>query len=83
MAKKNELSFEDQIKRLENIVSVLDQGNASLNDMMSLYEEGMALIVSCKKHSMKQSKKSLYSVLHSYMFHKAIWLNGTCHAFCP
>lgn len=49
MAKKNELSFEDQIKRLENIVSVLDQGNASLNDMMSLYEEGMALIASCKK----------------------------------
>jgi exodeoxyribonuclease VII small subunit len=28
---------------------VLDQGNASLNDMMSLYEEGMTLIVSCKK----------------------------------
>lgn len=49
MAKKNDLSFEDQIKRLENIVSVLDQGNASLNDMMSLYEEGMTLIVSCKK----------------------------------
>jgi len=49
MAKKNEISFEDQIKRLEYIVSVLDQGNASLNDMMSLYEEGMTLIVSCKK----------------------------------
>jgi exodeoxyribonuclease VII small subunit len=49
MAKKNETTFEDQIKRLEYIVSVLDQGNASLNDMMSLYEEGMTLIVSCKK----------------------------------
>jgi exodeoxyribonuclease VII small subunit len=49
MAKKNETSFEDQIKRLEYIVSVLDQGNASLNDLMSLYEEGMTLIVSCKK----------------------------------
>ena len=49
MAKKNETSFEDQIKRLEYIVSVLDQGNASLNDMMALYEEGMTLIVSCKK----------------------------------
>jgi exodeoxyribonuclease VII small subunit len=49
MGKKNETSFEDQIKRLEYIVSVLDQGNASLNDMMSLYEEGMTLIVSCKK----------------------------------
>ena len=49
MAKKNETSFEDQIQRLEYIVSVLDQGNASLNDMMSLYEEGMTLIVSCKK----------------------------------
>jgi exodeoxyribonuclease VII small subunit len=49
MAKKNETNFEDQIKRLEYIVSVLDQGNASLNDMMALYEEGMSLLVSCKK----------------------------------
>ncbi|MFM6955632.1 MAG: exodeoxyribonuclease VII small subunit [Ignavibacteria bacterium] len=49
MAKKNETSFEDQIKRLEYIVSVLDQGNASLNEMMSLYEEGMTLIIACKK----------------------------------
>ena len=49
MAKKNETNFEDHIKRLEYIVSVLDQGNASLNDMMALYEEGMSLLVSCKK----------------------------------
>lgn len=49
MAKKNELSFEDQIKRLEYIVSVLDQGNAPLNEMMALYEEGIALIATCKK----------------------------------
>ena len=49
MAKKNEQSFEDQIKRLEYIVSVLDQGNAPPNEMMSLYEEGIALIGTCKK----------------------------------
>lgn len=49
MTKKNEQSFEDQIKRLEYIVSVLDQGNAPLNEMMSLYEEGIALIGACKK----------------------------------
>jgi exodeoxyribonuclease VII small subunit len=49
MAKKVEPSFEEQIKRLEYIVSVLDQGNAPLQEMMSLYEEGMQLIVSCKK----------------------------------
>lgn len=49
MAKKNEQSFEDQIKRLEYIVSVLDQGNAPLNEMMALYEEGIALIGTCKK----------------------------------
>ena len=49
MAKKNEIGFEDQIKRLEYIVSVLDQGNAPLNEMMALYEEGMNLLVSCKK----------------------------------
>jgi exodeoxyribonuclease VII small subunit len=58
MAKKNETSFEDQIKRLEYIVSVLDQGNASLNDMMSLYEEGMTLIVSCKK-TLDQAEQKL------------------------
>ena len=49
MAKKNEQSFEDQIKRLEYIVAVLDQGNAPLNEMMALYEEGIALIGTCKK----------------------------------
>lgn len=49
MAKKNEPVFEEQIKRLEYIVSVLDQGNAPLNEMMALYEEGMSLLVSCKK----------------------------------
>ena len=49
MAKKNDIGFEEQIKRLEYIVSVLDQGNAPLNEMMALYEEGMSLLVSCKK----------------------------------
>lgn len=49
MAKKSEPVFEEQIKRLEYIVTVLDQGNAPLNEMMALYEEGMSLLVSCKK----------------------------------
>lgn len=49
MAKKTEQTFEEQLQRLEHIVSVLDQGNAPLQEMMSLYEEGMELIASCKK----------------------------------
>lgn len=50
MSKKSQLiSFEEQIKRLEHIVQTLDQGNASLDEMLAFYEEGMALTASCRK----------------------------------
>ena len=44
---KEELSFEESLKRLEEIVETLETGNASLDESIRLYEEGMTLAKSC------------------------------------
>ena len=45
--KKNELSFEDSLKRLDEIVKSLERGDVSLADSMTPFEEGTGLIKSC------------------------------------
>ena len=47
--KKNELSFEQSLSRLDEIVKHLEKGDLPLNDSLALYEEGTALIRSCSK----------------------------------
>lgn len=49
MAKKNEESFEIQVKKLEGIVNALDEGTATLDEMLAMYEEGMKLAASCRQ----------------------------------
>ena len=44
---KEELSFEESLKRLEGIVETLEEGNAPLEESIKLYEEGMTLAKSC------------------------------------
>ena len=40
--KKDEnISFEDSLKKLENIVEELEKGELNLDDALKLYEEGM------------------------------------------
>lgn len=46
-AKKTELSFEENIKELENIVKTLESGDASLDEMLSLFEEGVKRTKEC------------------------------------
>ena len=41
---KKDFSFEEAMVRLEEIVRILEDGKASLNDSMKLYEEGVALV---------------------------------------
>ncbi len=51
-AKKDEtgeLSFEEAIKQLTEIVSGIESGRASLQDSLGEYERGMALIKRCKE----------------------------------
>ena len=40
-------SFEDNITRLEEIVSQLERGDAKLADSLKLFEEGVALTARC------------------------------------
>jgi exodeoxyribonuclease VII small subunit len=43
-----DLSFEDALKRLETIVHRLESGEASLDESISLYEEGAKLRTQCE-----------------------------------
>lgn len=42
-------TFEEKMARLEEIVSLLEQGEASLSDSLSLFAEGSKLLTSCRK----------------------------------
>ena len=44
---KGDLTFEESLKRLEEIVEILEAGNAPLEESIKLYEEGMTLAKSC------------------------------------
>ena len=41
------LTFEQQITRLEEIVSALEQGDVQLADSLALFEEGTRLATAC------------------------------------
>ena len=42
-------TFEENMSRLEEIVSLLEKGDASLGDSMTLFEEGTKLVSACRK----------------------------------
>ncbi len=44
---KENPTFEESLKRLEEIVETLEMGNAPLEESIKLYEEGMSLAKSC------------------------------------
>ena len=44
---KEGLSFEDSLKRLEELVETLEQGSVPLDESIRLYEEGMTLAKAC------------------------------------
>ena len=48
MKKNKELSFEDSLKLLENIVEQLESGDIDLEKSVKLYEEGMVLKKNCE-----------------------------------
>ena len=47
--KKQTMSFEEALGRLEEIVRHLEKGDLPLIDSLRLYEEGTGLIASCSK----------------------------------
>ena len=50
MANKTEdMSFESALARLESIVRMLEGGNAPLDESLSVFEEGIALVKMCNE----------------------------------
>lgn len=56
MAKK-QMSFEESVGRIEEIVRLLEDGSASLDDSLKLYEEGVTLIRECNRRLDTAEKK--------------------------
>ena len=54
---EKELKFEDKIKRIEEIVDTLDNGDTNLEDMLKLYEEGMKLAAESREFLDKAEQK--------------------------
>ena len=49
MTKKDTVNFEDTIKKLEQIVGKLEDGDISLEDSVKSFEEGIGLVKECQK----------------------------------
>ncbi len=47
---RKEQSFEQSMKRLEEIVEKIDKGDIPLEEVMKMYEEGVALSKTCLEH---------------------------------
>lgn len=59
MAKDN-LKFEEALKRLEQIVDSIEQGKIGLEDSIKSYEEGMALVRRCRAVLQEAEQKIQY-----------------------
>lgn len=46
---KQKLSFEQSMARLEEIVTLLEQGKAGLDQSLKLFEEGAKLVTECNQ----------------------------------
>ena len=46
---ENRLSFEESMKRLEEIVSHLEKGDIPLQESIQYFEEGTGLLAACSK----------------------------------
>ena len=54
---KKKTSFEEALMRLDEIVSEMDSGKAELDKLLSLFEEGTALVKQCKKELASAERK--------------------------
>lgn len=63
MAKKeDELTFEESLKKLEDIVKDLENGNVSLDDAINKFKEAMDLSKSCNE-KLKNAEENINKIL--------------------
>jgi exodeoxyribonuclease VII small subunit len=58
MAKKKELSFEEALAGLEEIIGNMENGELSLRDLMDNYAQGVKLSKQCMQE-LEQAEKSM------------------------
>lgn len=46
---KKELTFEESVERLEEIVRGMERGDVSLDECLKLFQEGTELVAGCNK----------------------------------
>ena len=59
-----ELSFEEKLTKLEEIVSELEQGNIDLDDAINKYTEAMKLAKECSK-KLDDATKAVNKILNT------------------
>lgn len=47
--KKNNLTFEESMQRLEQIIRAMERGDVPLEESLKLFQEGTQLVASCEK----------------------------------
>ena len=47
--KKENLSFEESMQRLEQIIRAMERGEVPLEESLKLFQEGTQLVASCEK----------------------------------
>lgn len=57
----SELTYEKAIARLEEIVSVLEDGKADLQETIELYDEGLKLAAFCNE-ALKTAKQKVVTI---------------------
>ena len=57
MATKKNISFEDNLKELEDIVKKLEGGDVSLDEMLDLFEQGIARTKECNQQLKEAEQK--------------------------
>ncbi len=57
MATKKNISFEENLKELEDIVKKLEGGDVSLDEMLDLFEQGIARTKVCNQQLKEAEQK--------------------------
>lgn len=63
MAEKKELTFEENLEKLENIVKKLENGETSLDDAINEFTEAMKLAEICDK-KLKNAEEKITKILN-------------------
>ena len=62
---KKELTFEESMKRLDDIVHLLEKGDSTLESSIALFEEGLHLVNQCDSQ-LKAFDQKLQDVLSKH-----------------